>query len=313
MEVSKENGRKIVLVGRSVERNVEIAIRLGYLKSAPNLFVNFRKSKNFDQNKLTYIVAGSYGQSNSSLYRIAHHSHKFVKLDPGATVVFSADPSPPSVLVAFNHLLDTLTESGAKVIYTETQEMLHVSGHGLSGDMSLLAGIVNPKYFIPIGGTPIFMRAYRELMAGMGFKRENVFELLDGESVVFDKGKAKLGKKEHSGNVYLGPSRKNDIEDIVLRDRKVLADDGIVVAIIPIDKKGKFVLGSAEIVTRGFVYVKESKDLIRKAKKQVAKVVKGKKVKDGGLLKREVEKKLSHYLRKETGMRPLVLAMIIEI
>lgn len=192
IRVSLEHGRKIVLLGRSVEEKIEIARQLGYLKLDRKSIVLPWKAKKMPQEKLTYLVAGSYGQSDSALTRIAGDDYRDVKLEKGATVVFSADPAPPGSKQAVDGLVDKLTLRGAKVYYYEIQENLHVSGHGSASDIRLLFAIVKPKYFLPIGGRPRHIRAYSSLAKEMGARDDQILELFGGEVVQFSSRQAQI-------------------------------------------------------------------------------------------------------------------------
>lgn len=178
VEAARVLGRQIVPVGRSIETSLVIGERLGYL---PRL----SRKKQKDSRRLVYLVAGSYGQENSNLMRVAQGKHPGLKLEKGATVIFSADPSPPNTEAKVNKLVDLLTLQGARVHYYEIQENLHASGHGSAGDLQLLMALVKPKFFVPIGGCPRHMRAYAALAKEMGIGSERVFELLPGESLIF--------------------------------------------------------------------------------------------------------------------------------
>ncbi len=312
---SQSFGRKVVISGRSIEQNITVATRLGYLNFPKDIFVSEQESQKMPSDKLTYIVAGSYGQTNSALFRIATDKHKNIKLQKGAVVIFSADPSPPGVLEPVNYVIDQLTLRGADVVYSEIQDNLHVSGHGSIGDISMLAGLVNPKYFIPIGGTVKYMRAYKNLMVNMGFNKENVFELLDGEGVTLENKIVKRGEKVHIGNVYVDGSGIGDVGSIVLRDRQELADSGMVVIAIPFNRNKNKFGNNVSVVSRGFVYVKESKKLISdvasKVRKILAEYTQGRF--DVSKVKERVEREVAKYLYKVTERTPIVLVVTVEV
>jgi ribonuclease J len=195
IEASFNHGRKIVLVGRSVEEKIRVAQRLGYLNVGKKDLVPLKKAKKYSQNQLTYLIAGSYGQSNSALSRLAGDEYRDIKLEKDAVVVFSADPAPPGTKETVDTLVDKLTLKGAKVYYYEIQENLHVSGHGSANDIRLLFSLVNPKYFIPIGGNPRHVRAYSFLAEEMGAKSGQVLELFTGEVLEFSPNFARVAGK----------------------------------------------------------------------------------------------------------------------
>lgn len=306
-------GRKVVLSGRSIEQVVEVSRKLGYLNFDSTVFVPKDKSRKMKQSELMYIVAGAYGQPESAISRISRGEHEDIELEEGAHVIFSADPNPPGVRDQVDSLIDRLTLKNAIVFYSEIQENLHVSGHGLRGDLRLMAALVQPKYFMPIGGTVKHMRAYANMVVEMGTPKENVFELLEGDSIVLKDKTAKLGERVEVVNVFVDGTLVGDVGEKVIEDRQHLAHDGIVVAVATVSKEKE--LGRIEIVTRGFVYVKESKALIQDAVNvlQEAYQRNRKEADNRNLIKVRLEQSLSKFLFKETGREPLVLVSIVEV
>jgi ribonuclease J len=275
-------------------------------------FVPIHNCQSHDQNKLTYIVAGCYGQAESALSRISRDEHKFIKMRSGSTVIFSADPIPGTVDLV-NSLIDRLTLKGAEVIYSAVQENLHVSGHGSQGDHVLLASLIKPKYFVPIGGTISLMRAYSNNMVKLGILQENILELLEGDCLTFTNGHVYKHKLLETNNVYIG-SNIEVVSPVVVKDRKSLSEDGIFVAILKFDKEKKQFLESVELVSRGFVYMKESKELLRGAEETIIKIISQnkKRSRDWGEIKDLVEKALFKYFQKETGRTPVILPVVVE-
>jgi ribonuclease J len=195
INASRRFNRKVVLLGRSIEQKVKIARRLGYLKISSQDLISSRKARRLPPKMITYIAAGSYGQIGSALWRVAYNDRSPVSLRKGALVIFSADPSPPGAKLRMGQLIDQIIGLGASVRYYETQEDLHVSGHGSRGDLSLMARLVNPQYFIPIGGTIRHMCSYAELITGMGYKSNSVFELPEGQILEFSGRSPRLGER----------------------------------------------------------------------------------------------------------------------
>ncbi|MFH1565998.1 MAG: ribonuclease J [bacterium] len=314
INASLKFGRKVVISGRSIEQNLEVATKLGYLSFPENTFVKDQDAKNFARDKLTHIVAGSYGQTNSALYRMAMDKHRFIKIEKDATVIFSADPNPPGVLELVNFVIDKLTLIGAEVLYSEIQDSLHVSGHGSRGDLSMLAVLAHPKYLVPIGGTVKFMRAYVNLMTNMGFSKDTIFELLDGESIFLKDKKVFRGEKVYVGNIYVDGSGIGDVGSIVLRDRQELADSGMMVIAIPYKREKKVFGDKIAIVSRGFVYVKEAKHLIREIENRVrSKLRTNISSKDIIRVKADIEKDVAKFIYKETERNPIVLVITVEV
>ena len=304
-----KNDRKIVLAGRSIDQSMRVAMNLGYVNYDKNIFVDAKDASNFAQNELVYIIAGCYGQEGSALDRLARGQNDNIQLQKDAVVIFSADPSPPSVREDVERLIDTLTLSGAEVVYGAIQENLHVSGHGPRGDLITVAAVAKPKYFIPIGGTVSKMRAYTNMVELLGYTQNSVFESLEGESVVFESGKATKGPKIETELIMVGQNGEGEIHETVVKDRQRLANDGVFVVVLPVSKDRKKLVGKVETVTRGFVFVKESKELLEKASqfatKSFAKHVA--KSDDWGHMRFKMEKEVQQFLLKETGATPLVI------
>lgn len=309
------HNRQVVLSGRSIQSSVRIARSLGYLDFDDNLFVRDKNSKKFKQEDLVYLIAGCYGQYNSALGRISRNDHYHISVEEDSMVVFSADPSPPGVREDVEKVQDQLTLKGAEVIYSEIQDNLHVSGHGTKGDIAMIAAISNPNYFMPIGGTVTKMRAYKKMVGQMGFDEDTVFEQLEGESVVFKNGKAEKGPTIDVEEVLMEGRYDEEVPAIVLKDREAISNDGLFVVIVPIDEdKGEFG-NKVEVVTRGFIYVKESGKLVGEAKTLINNLVSQNKkdVKNWGKLKATIGKRVNKHLRKKTGRNPMVIVHGIKV
>jgi len=310
-----KHNRKVVLAGRSIEQSMRVAMDLGYVNYDRDIFVSAEDAGKFAQNELVYIIAGCYGQDGSALDRLARAQHDNIQLQKDAVVIFSADPSPPSVREDVERLIDTLTLAGAEVIYGAIQENLHVSGHGPRGDLTTIASVVRPKYFIPIGGTVSKMRAYTHMVEDLGYTEKSVFELLEGESVVFNNGVATKGPKVETETIMVGQNGEGEIHEAVVKDRRRLADDGVFVVILPVSKDKKKLVGKVEAVTRGFVFVKESKRLLEKSSQFIARsfAKNVEKQDDWGKLRFKMEKEIQQFLLKETGATPLVIVYPVVI
>lgn len=307
-------GRKIVLAGRSIEQSVSVAQRLGYLPFSDETYVSQKEAVEHKQSELVYIVAGCYGQQGSALDRVSRNEHDNITLEDNAMVVFSADPNPPGVEIDVERLMSNLTIAGAEVIYSKIQDNLHVSGHGIKGDLTMIAAVVRPKYFIPLGGTITKMRAYTNMVVGLGFDRSCVFENREGESTVFSGGKAAKGPKIEIKPVYI-QSGGEPMNPILLKDRSQLSTDGVFVVVIPENSEGKLMADKADIVTRGFIYVKGSQDLMEKSRRFIEKNVNNNfsNAKDWISYKRKLESDIGHFLRKETSLEPLVIVHTLTI
>jgi len=313
INASLRHDRKVVLTGRSIQQNTEVARELGYLTVDKKALVREEESGRYPQDKLVYIITGCYAQPGSALYRVADGDHRFIKLNANAVVIFSADPIP-GLYDEVDTLINKLTLAKVRVLYSEIQEDLHVSGHGSRGDLEMLAAVAKPKYFMPIGGTPKYMRSYAQMVGEMGGREANVFQLLEGEGLVLHKGEAKRGAKVEVNDIYIDGSKIGDVGQVVLRDRQNLAADGIVFVVVPI-YKDSLVFGSVTVNTRGFVYAKESGELLAKARTLVEDVLHANKERlaDRGFIRAQVEKQLAKFLFAETARRPVILTEMVEV
>lgn len=310
---AQKYGRKVVLSGRSIDQSMRVITTLGYISFDEGVFVADKDASDYDQSQLVYIIAGCYGQEGSSLDRVARKDHDFIEMRSDAVVIFSADPSPPSVREGVERLIDTLILNGAEVIYGAIQENLHVSGHGVKGDLTIVAGIVHPRYFIPIGGTVAKMRAYTNMVKSLGFDSSSVFELLEGQSAVFSDVEAKKGPTVETKPMLVGSNHGGAIHEAVVKDRQRLSDDGVFVLLFVIDKETKKLSKRPEVVTRGFVFVKESKVLMDKSSAIAEKLYEkhSEKNEDWGFMRNRLERDMADFLKKETGVSPMVIAFPI--
>ncbi|MBI3290333.1 ribonuclease J [Candidatus Microgenomates bacterium] len=300
MNASGRNGRKITFIGRSIEQKIELANDLKYLKYNPGLVVNQKQAERMQHNKITFVVSGCYGQVGSALYKMAMGEHDSLEIGPGDVVIFSADPNPPGSEQTVNYVVDNLIEKGAEVHYYDMQEDLHVSGHGSEKEIEMLMALVRPKYFIPIGGTVRHMRAYKNLAKDMGFNPGNVFELTEGQVIDFAAGDgARRGTTVPVREVLVDGLGIGDVGEVVLRDRKTLAQEGIVIAVINFDKKERKIVDKPDLISRGFVFAKAQQHLIDNAARALLNEVnrRGKKID-------------SHLLRE---IRPMIMPIVVEV
>ena len=224
-------GRKIVASGRSIENVVKIARKLGYLPFHEEDFVLEKEASSYDQGALLYIIAGCYGQPESSLGRLSRNEHGDITLEDDAIVVFSGEPGPPEINVPVEKMTDTLILKGIEVIDGDVMDDLHVSGHGGKPDMIRLAQLVHPKYFIPIGGTITKMRRYKSMIGSLGFDEKNVFECLEGDSIEFSNGYGKKGEHINVNPIYISAVRGVELPPQIIKDRDSLSSDGVFVVV----------------------------------------------------------------------------------
>lgn len=318
IRASEAVGRKVAMVGRSTEKKAEIAKKLGHLTWRSGTVITPREAKKLPQDKITYIISGSYGQLGSALYKVSQEEHPFLRVETDDTVVFSADPAPPGVEQAVNYVVDSLIEKGAVVHYYDTQEDLHVSGHGSQKDIEMLLALLRPKYLLPIGGTIRHMRAFRELAEIMGWRKDQVFELREGEIVEFTSNKSEqLAKKAGKilvKNVLVDGLGVGDVGNVVLRDRQTLAKEGVVLVILQTDKQTGKVVIKPDIVSRGFVFAREQQDFLNSTATQLAKLIDQKiKIANSTGVRELAIDFLEKFFFKETGRRPMILAVVVEV
>lgn len=312
IRAAEKTGRKVAFVGRSMEAKSQIARRLGYLKYSSSIEVNARQAAKMPKNKVLFIISGCYGQPGSALHRVTEDDHRFLGIEAKDTVIFSADPAPPGSKVKVDYLVDRLLEMNVNVHYYELQEDLHVSGHGAQEDIRFLFGLIKPKYFIPIGGTVRHMRAYSLLAQGLGAAPSQVFELMPGDSVEYSRGTARRGKRIPVRSVLVDGLGVGDVGNVVLRDRRILSQEGFVIAIIQFDGSNGELIGRPDLITRGFVFEKDSKDVLDRA---IDKLLANSK--RDNLNKHQAKEiavdTLEKYFFEELARRPMILPVVIEI
>lgn len=313
IEAAIKFNRKLVFLGRSMKENTQLAQGIGYLPIPQGFLLKEEDVRRTAPNKLCLIVAGSQGQYNSALAKLADDQNPNIRVKPGDKVIFSSDPIPGNESEVYA-LIEELTLKGAEVIYSDIQEQLHASGHGNQEDLKFLIRFVNPKYFIPIGGTIRHQRQYLKLVTDLGYKSQDVFLLDEGETVWFEKGDARKGEKIETRSIYVDAYGVGDVGNIVLRDRKTLSSEGIVVVLLVLDKNIRMI-SPPKIISRGFVYEKKEEEMFKAAEGVVSRALKPRAgaVADLNLIKRRVVENLEEFFFKERGRKPLIIVDVIEI
>ena len=314
VNVASAHNRKIAFIGRSIEQNIRDAQALGMFKLPKNMVVDKRAIRNLPAKALCLIIAGSQGQPGSSLVRAAEAEHSLVQLTAGDKVVFSSDPIPGNESAVYS-TIDTLSRLGIEVVYPDVNDNLHVSGHASSGELMLLMELTKPRFLLPIGGTWRHMIQYRKLAQSMGHKEKDVFLLDSGQTLVVESAeKARPGEKLQLKNIMVDGLGVGDVGKIVLRDRQTMAEDGVVVAILPIDRNLGKLSGKIELISRGFVYMKESQDLMTQAVKYVEEVfAKRPSTTDWAGTKDTIANSLQQFFWSKTNRSPMILPVIIEV
>ncbi|MBI4062425.1 ribonuclease J [Candidatus Gottesmanbacteria bacterium] len=315
IELGLKYHRQIAFLGRSIDQNVEAAVKLGYMKFPRETVIRDRDLKRIPPNKQFLVVAGSQGQSDSALSRIANDSHRFVHLVEGDTVVFSADPIPGHENDV-GSLIDQIYRKGARVSYSDIMEDLHVSGHGSQGDLMLMLSVLGPRFVMPMGGTYRHIMQYRRLAQDIGYDKRDILIPDEGEILEFRRGvHPRVVERIALENVMIDGLGIGDVGNIVLRDRQTIAKEGIVVVVVPIEQSSSRIAGSVDIISRGFVYMKESGALVDGAKRIVSgalKLRKGRMV-DWHFARKQIEEELAIYLKRQIGRSPLIVPVLVEV
>lgn len=313
IEASEKVGRKICFVGRSLIKTKEVAKKLGYLNLREGMEIELPYLKQYPDNKITLIVAGSQGQENSGMARIGNGEHKEVRLTDKDTVIFSSDPIPGNELLVYE-LIDTLSKKGIRVLYSQIMDNLHVSGHGPQEDLKELISLVNPAKLLPIGGNFRHMAAYRNLAEGLGYKKNDVFFVEDGQEVIFSKNSARLGRKISVRNVYVDDLSGGEVEQFVLRDRQRISQEGIVVVMVEVDSETGQMVNKPVVISRG-QSGKVNKAVNEKLPKALTSVLSKKRgrVTDWLYIRRLVYETSENSIFKSTRSRPLVIPVVIEV
>lgn len=314
IDVGLRHNRKIGIVGRSMEGNIEVAQKLGIINLSEEKIVRTDKIPNYAPNELLLLVSGSQGQESSALVRIANDDNPHLKIKTGDVVVFSSDPIPGNENNVYN-VIDALAKMGARIAYTDVRDELHVSGHGSQYDLMLLINLTKPKFLYPIGGTFRHMQQYSLLAQKMGYHEKQIILGKNGQTLELTPKNVSLQKKVDIRNIMIDGLGIGDIGNIVLRDRKQMSADGIVVVIIPLEQDTGRTAGEPDVISRGFVYVKESEELIEEAKSVIKKTLDTGKENnlDWQFTKRKIQDTLEKFFFKKTKRRPMIVTVIIEV
>lgn len=310
---SEKANRKVCFVGRSLIKTKDVAKRLGYLQIGPTTEIPIDQIRNHKDNQLTLIVAGSQGQENSGMARIANGAHKEVSLRSDDTVIFSADPIPGNEVLVYE-LIDTIAKRGSRVLYSALTRNFHVSGHGALAELQQLIELLKPKKLIPIGGNFRHMVAYQNLAQRLGYKKQDVFLLEDGQEVIFSDNNASLGKIVPVRHVYVDEVSGEELESFVLRDRQKLSEGGIVIVLAEVDGVTGQPVAKPDIIVRGFT-VDEDKRLYTKIQQDVKVALAGRKgrVTNWVYIRRLVGEVAERRIYRDLRRRPLVLPIVLEV
>ncbi len=315
IEAAEKLNRKVCFVGRSIIKAKQLAQKLGYLHIKPGTEIQIGKLPNYKGNQIMLLVAGSQGQENSAMTRIANGEHKDIRLQPNDMVIFSADPIPGNE-VAVSSLVDSIAKKGATVMYSDIASgSFHVSGHGSAGDHMLLISLTRPKFLVPISGTYHHMIAYRDLSEKMNYKRNQIFLIENGQEVLFTAQRAKIGKKIDIKNVYVDEVSGEELESYVVRDRERLAKEGVLILLVEIKASNSQLASKPEVIMRGTALSESKEDLAKLLDKELKKVLATQKgrVTNRVHLRRVISDVAEGHIFKTFHSQPLVLPVLIEV
>ncbi|MBD2845229.1 ribonuclease J [Paenibacillus sp. IB182496] len=308
--------RKIAVIGRSMVNVVNIASELGYLNIPEGMLIEPDEVNKMAADRVVVLSTGSQGEPMSALTRMARSTHRKVDILPGDTVIIAATPIPGNEKYV-GRTVDELFRLGANVIYGPgSVSGVHVSGHGSQEELKLMLNLIKPKYFVPIHGEYRMLRQHGKLGEAIGVEKENIFLMDNGDTVEFQGGNARKGNKVQAGNVLIDGLGVGDVGNIVLRDRKLLSQDGILVVVVTLGKQDGKILSGPDIISRGFVYVRESEGLLEEANRIVTSTLHklmNDKVNEWASLKTNVKDALGRFLYEQTRRRPMILPIIMEV
>jgi len=313
VEAAVKFNRKICFLGRSMKENSKLASQIGYLSIPFSLAVDEKNLHKIPPGKLCLIIAGSQGQYASALAKLSRDQNLYMKIKTGDKITFSSDPVPGNETEVYG-LIEELIMKGADVVYPDITDQLHASGHANQEDMKYLARFTKPRFFVPIGGTVRHQRQYQRLMVELGYENNQVFTLGEGETIYFTQNKAYRGQTIETKNIYVDAYGIGDVGKIVLRDRKNLASEGIMVAILTVDNQGRL-LTEPKILSRGFVFEKEEKVLYHRAVNELQRITKPKGQRGLNInnIRKQAVETLENLFLKERGRKPMVAVEIVQI
>ena len=314
LNTAQRYGRKVAVTGRSMENMLKVSQELGYLKVKAGTLVDLNAIKSLPKNKVVIVSTGSQGENMSALYRMAFSTHKQVEVTSGDRIIISASAIPGNEK-AISRIINELYRKGADVVY-EKSEGLHVSGHACQEELKIIHGLVKPKFFLPIHGEQRHLQLHSRLAQTMGMNPRNILIGEIGTVFEFTGKTCKVNGTVPAGKVFVDGTGVGDVGSVVLRDRKHLAEDGMIVVCVNLSAEDGSVITGPDIITRGFIYVKESEDLMEELKTVAMEAIERcqrKRVKDWSAIKSAIKNDLSGYLFKTTKRNPMILPVISEI
>ena len=314
LDAAAQCGRKVAVTGRSMANMMKASTELGYMKVPKNTLMDINKIKGLPKNKQVIVTTGSQGEEMSALYRMAFSTHKQVELGAGDKVIISASAIPGNE-VTVGRVINELFRKGVKVVYNKA-DILHVSGHACQEELKIIHALTKPRFFVPLHGEQRMLQIHSQLAQDMGMDRNHIAIADNGSVIEMTTKTMKLNGTVPAGEIYVDGAGVGDVGAVVMRDRKRLAEDGMVVVVLPVSSHNGDLLSPPEIVTRGFIYVKESGDLMKELQNvamDAADSVSRKRSRDDGELKGAVKSAVSSYLFKNTKRSPMVIPVVTRL
>ena len=313
IDSAAKHQRRVFIVGRSMSDTSRMALELGYLNDPGGILARLDELKGMPRNKVVFITTGSQGEPTSALVRMANRDHRQVHILRGDTIVISATPVPGNEGL-INRTVDNLFKQGAQVLYGKVAQV-HVHGHGSQEELKLLLNLVKPKFFVPIHGEYRHLTIHAQIAQSVGIPKENIFVLEDGDILELNPQAGKIAGKVSAGNVYVDGLSVGDIGTVVLRDRKMLSRDGIVMVIIAINRQTGKLIGRPDIVSRGFVDTREARDMIEESRNLVARALDHGRDRpaDWSFISAKVRDILNRFYYEQTKRRPMILPFMVKV
>lgn len=311
-DAAVKTGRKIAVFGRSMEKAIVNGIELGYIKVPKDTFIEPNEIKEYPASEIMILCTGSQGEPMAALSRIAHGTHRQVQLQPGDTVIFSSSPIPGNT-TGVNKLINILIEAGVDVIHGKINN-IHTSGHGGQQEQKLMLRLIKPKYFMPVHGEYRMQKIHASLAVDTGVPKDNIFIMENGDVLALTKNSARLAGKFNAQDIYVDGNRIGEIGAAVLKDRRDLSEDGVVLAVATVDFKSKMILAGPDILSRGFIYMRESGDLIRESQRVLFNAIRiAMRNKDANIqtVNGAIVNALRPFLYEKTEREPIIIPMIL--
>ncbi|MFM0786684.1 ribonuclease J1 [Streptococcus suis] len=311
-DAAVKTGRKIAVFGRSMEKAIVNGIELGYIKVPKDTFIEPNEIKEYPASEIMILCTGSQGEPMAALSRIAHGTHRQVQLQPGDTVIFSSSPIPGNT-TGVNKLINILIEAGVDVIHGKINN-IHTSGHGGQQEQKLMLRLIKPKYFMPVHGEYRMQKIHASLAVDTGVPKDNIFIMENGDVLALTKDSARLAGKFNAQDIYVDGNRIGEIGAAVLKDRRDLSEDGVVLAVATVDFKSKMIMAGPDILSRGFIYMRESGELIRESQRVLFNAIRiAMRNKDANIqtVNGAIVNALRPFLYEKTEREPIIIPMIL--